>query len=137
MLQPKRVKHRKQHTGRLKGKSGRANSVDFGDYGLQATEPARVKSRQIEAARVAMTRKIERAGKVWVRIFPDIPITAKPAEVRMGKGKGNIEAWAARVKSGRMLFEMEGVDEERAREAMRAAAHKLPMHTQFVKRRGW
>ncbi len=134
MLAPKRVKHRKMHKGRLRGKSYRGNKVSFGEYGLQTVEPGWITARQIEAARVAMTRHIKRGGKVWIRIFPDKPITKKPTEVRMGKGKGAPEAWVAVVKPGRILFEMEGVDEATAREAMRLATHKLPLKTKFVNR---
>ena len=134
MLQPKKVKHRKVFKGRLRGKAMRGNKVSFGDYGLQATGTGFITARQIEAARIAMTRHIKRGGKVWIRIFPDKPITKKPAETRMGKGKGNLEAWVARVKRGRMLYEMEGVSPEIAREAFRLAAHKLPVSTRFVMR---
>ncbi len=136
MLQPNRVKFRKQHKGRLKGKAMRGNRVSFGDWGLQALEPARITSRQIEAARVAMTRHIKRGGKVWIRIFPDKPVTKKPAEVRMGKGKGNPEVWVAPVRPGRVLFELEGVDEEIARRAMDLASAKLPIRTKFIEREG-
>jgi len=136
MLAPKRVKHRKTHKGRMRGKSYRGNKVSFGDYGLQTTECGWITNRQIESARVAMTRHIKRGGKVWIRIFPDKPTTKKPAETRMGKGKGNLEAWVARVKRGRVLYEMEGVDTEIAREALRLAAHKLPIRTRFVEREG-
>ncbi|PRX26212.1 LSU ribosomal protein L16P [Orenia metallireducens] len=134
MLIPKRVKHRKQHRGRMKGKAQRGNKVSFGDYGLQALEPAWINNRQIEAARVAITRKIKRGGKVWISIFPDKPVTAKPAETRMGSGKGAPEHWVAVVKPGRIMFELAGVSEELARDAMRLAAHKLPIKTKFVKR---
>ncbi len=134
MLQPKRVKHRKVHKGRLKGNATRGNEVSFGDYGLKALEPERVTSRQIEAARVAMTRHMKRGGKVWIRIFPDKPVTKKPAEVRMGKGKGNPEVWVAPVRPGRVLFEIEGVEREVAEEAMRLASAKLPIRTKFVER---
>ncbi|OCL27832.1 50S ribosomal protein L16 [Orenia metallireducens] len=134
MLIPKRVKHRKQHRGRMKGKAQRGNKVSFGDYGLQALEPAWINNRQIEAARVAITRKIKRGGKVWINIFPDKPVTAKPAETRMGSGKGAPEQWVAVVKPGRIMFELAGVNEELARDAMRLAAHKLPIKTKFVKR---
>jgi len=134
MLQPKKVKHRKQHKGRMRGKAYRGSSLSFGDYGLQATECGRLTARQIEAARIAMTRHVKRGGKVWIRIFPDKPVTRKPAETRMGKGKGSPEAWVAVVKPGRILFEMEGVDEATAREAMRLATHKLPLKTRFVHR---
>lgn len=136
MLMPKRVKHRKQHLPRPDGKATKGNEVVFGEYGLQATEPAWITSRQIEAARVAMTRYIKRGGKVWIKIFPDKPVTAKPAETRMGSGKGAPEYWVAVVKPGRILFELAGVSEEVAREAMRLAAHKLPLKTKFVKRAG-
>ncbi len=134
MLQPKKVKHRKQHKGRMKGKAHRGSSLTFGDYGLQAVECSRVTARQIEAARIAMTRHMKRGGKVWIRIFPDKPITKKPAETRMGKGKGNPEEWVAVVKPGRILYEMEGVTDEIARDALRLAAHKLPLATRFVRR---
>ncbi|MGM0470789.1 MAG: 50S ribosomal protein L16 [Bacillota bacterium] len=136
MLLPKRVKHRKQHRGRLKGKATRGNTVNFGEYGLQALEPAWISNRQIEAARIAITRHAKRGGKVWVNIFPDKPVTATPAETRMGSGKGDPEYWAAVVKPGRVMFEIAGVEEEVAREAMRLASHKLPINTKFVKREG-
>jgi len=136
MLQPSRVKYRKVQKGRLKGKATRGNTVAFGDYGLQALEPGRISNRQIEAARVAMTRHIKRGGKVWIRIFPDKPLTKKPAEVRMGKGKGNPEVWVAPVRPGRVLFELEGVDPEVARRAMDLAAAKLPIRTRFTEREG-
>ena len=135
MLAPKRVKHRKTHKGKMRGKAHRGNRVSFGEYGLQAQEAHWITNRQIEAARVAMTRHIKRGGKVWIRIFPDKPITQKPAETRMGKGKGNPEEWVAVVKPARILYEMEGVNEEIAREAMRLAAHKLPIKTRFVSRK--
>jgi large subunit ribosomal protein L16 len=134
MLQPKKVKHRKMFKGRLRGKALKGNRVSFGDYGLQATATGMLTARQIEAGRIAMTRHIKRGGKVWIRVFPDKPVTKKPAETRMGKGKGNLEAWVARVKRGRMLYEMEGVAPEIAREAFRLAAHKLPLSTRFVTR---
>ena len=134
MLQPKKVKHRKQHKGRMKGKAHRGSSLTFGDYGLQALECSRVTARQIEAARIAMTRHVKRGGKVWIRIFPDKPVTKKPAETRMGKGKGNPEEWVAVVKPGRILYEMEGVSDKVARDALRLAAHKLPLATRFVQR---
>ncbi len=134
MLAPKRVKYRKQQKGRMRGKATRGNTVAFGEYGLQAQEAAWVSSRQIEAARVAMTRHIKRGGKVWIRIFPDKPITSKPAETRMGKGKGNPEGWVAVVKPGRIMFELEGIDEITARRAMELAAAKLPIKTRFVLR---
>ena len=132
MLIPKRVKHRKQFRGRLKGKAMRGNKVAHGAYGLVSLEPAWITNRQIEAARIAMTRYIKRGGKVWIKIFPDKPITAKPAETRMGSGKGSPEYWVAVVKPGRVLFEMGGVSVEVAREAMRLAGHKLPIKTKFV-----
>jgi large subunit ribosomal protein L16 len=134
MLMPKKVKYRKQHRGRMKGKAQRGCHVNFGQYGLQALEPGWITDRQIEAARVSMTRKIKRAGRVWIRIFPDKPVTSKPAETRMGKGKGAPEHWVAVVKPGRIMYEMEGVPEELAREAFRMAAHKLPIKTRFVER---
>jgi large subunit ribosomal protein L16 len=134
MLAPKRVKHRKQMKGRMKGDAQRGNRVSFGEYGLQAIEPAWITNRQIEAARVAMTRHIKRGGKVWIRIFPDKPITSKPAETRMGKGKGNPEGWVAPVRPGRVMFELEGVDETTARRAMDLASAKLPIKTRFVVR---
>ena len=134
MLAPKRVKHRKTHKGRMRGKAHRGNSVSFGEYGLQSQEAAWITNRQIEAARVAMTRHIKRGGKVWIRIFPDKPITRKPAETRMGKGKGNPEGWVAVVKPGRIMFELEGVDEATAARAMELAAAKLPVKTRFVVR---
>ncbi|MGH0036915.1 MAG: 50S ribosomal protein L16 [Myxococcota bacterium] len=134
MLQPKKVKHRKVFKGRLRGKSLRGNVLSFGDFGLQATTTGFLTARQIEAARIAMTRHVKRGGKIWIRVFPDKPITKKPAETRMGKGKGNPEEWVAPVKRGRMLYEMEGVDPKVAKEAMRLAAHKLPLGTRFVVR---
>jgi large subunit ribosomal protein L16 len=134
MLQPKKVKHRKVFKGRMRGKAYRGSTIAFGEYGLQALEESRVTARQIEAARVAMTRHVKRGGKVWIRIFPDKPITKKPAETRMGKGKGNPEEWVAVVKPGRILYEMEGVPEDVARAALRLAAHKLPLATRFVER---
>jgi large subunit ribosomal protein L16 len=134
MLQPKKVKHRKVQKGRMRGKAYRGGSVDFGEYGLQATAGGRISARQIEAARIAMTRHVKRGGKIWIRIFPDKPITKKPAETRMGKGKGNPEEWVAVVRPGRVLYEMEGVRPEIAREAFRLAAHKLPLPTRFVQR---
>ena len=135
MLAPKKVKHRKHHRGRMKGKAKGGTQVHFGDYGLQATEPAWITNRQIEAARVAMTRHIKRGGKVWVNLFPDKPFTKKPAETRMGSGKGNPEYWVCVVKPGRVMFELAGVDEGQAREALRLAAHKLPIKTKFVTRK--
>ena len=134
MLMPKRVKFRKQHRGRMKGKADRGTEVFYGEYGLQALEPGWVTDRQIEAARVALTRYIRRGGKVWIKIFPDKPVTQKPAETRMGSGKGNPEYWVAVVKPGRVLFELAGVPEETAREALRLAGFKLPLKTRFVKR---
>ena len=134
MLAPKRVKYRKTQKGKLRGKAYRGSSVSFGEYGLQAMEAAWITNRQIESARVAMTRHIKRGGKVWIRIFPDKPITSKPAETRMGKGKGNPEGWVAVVKPGRIMFELEGVDEPTAARAMALAAAKLPIKTRFVVR---
>jgi large subunit ribosomal protein L16 len=134
MLQPKRTKFRKQFKGRMRGKAHRGNLVSFGDFGLQATDCGRLTARQIEAARIAMTRHIKRQGKIWIRVFPDKPVTRKPAEVRMGKGKGSVDHWATVVKPGRMLYEMQGVAEEEAREAFRLAAHKLNISTRFVNR---
>lgn len=134
MLAPKRVKHRKSFKGRMRGAATRGNKVSFGEYGLQAMEPAWVSNRQIESARVAITRHIKRGGKVWIRLFPDKPITSKPAETRMGKGKGNPEGWVAVVKPGRIMFELEGVTEEIARRAMELGAAKLPIKCRFVDR---
>ena len=134
MLLPKRVKYRRVQRGRLKGKATRGNKVTYGDYGLVALEPAWITSNQIEAARVAMTRYIKRGGQVWIKIFPDKPITEKPAETRMGSGKGSPEYWVAVVKPGRVMFEIAGVDKELAEEAMRLAAHKLPIKCKFVKK---
>ncbi len=134
MLMPKRVKYRRQHRGRMKGTAKGGTEVSFGDYGLIATEASWITARQIEAARIAMTRFMKRGGKVWIKIFPDKPYTAKPLEVRMGSGKGALEGWVAVVKPGRVLFEIAGVEEEVAREALRLAAHKLPIKTKFVKR---
>ena len=134
MLLPKRVKYRRVHRGRLKGKASRGNFVSYGDYGLQATEPAWITSNQIEAARIAMTRHTKRGGKVWIKIFPDKPITEKPAETRMGSGKGSPEYWVAVVKPGRVMFEIGGVAEETAREAMRLASYKLPVKCKFIKK---
>ena len=134
MLIPKRVKHRKQFRGRMKGRAMRGNIVSHGEFGLVACEPSWITNRQIEAARIAMTRYIKRGGKVWIKIFPDKPITQKPLEVRMGSGKGNVEKWVAVVKPGKIMFELAGVSEEIAREAMRLASHKLPVKTKFVKR---
>ena len=134
MLQPKRTKWRKQQKGRNRGLATRGNKVSFGEYGLKATGRGRITARQIEAARRAITRHVKRGGKLWIRIVPDKPITVKPAETRMGKGKGNPEYWVAVVKPGRVMFEMSGVDEDLAKEAMRLASHKLPVKTKFVKR---
>ncbi len=134
MLQPKRTKFRKQHKGRNRGMAQRGNKVSFGEFGLQATTRGRITARQIEAARRALTRHIKRGGRVWIRIFPDKPISKKPLEVRMGKGKGNPEYWVSQIKPGTMLYEMEGVTEEIAREAFRLAAAKLPVRTSFVVR---
>ncbi len=136
MLQPKRTKFRKQHKGRIHGVAKGGTDLNFGTYGLKALEPERVTSRQIEAARRAMTRHMKRAGRVWIRIFPDLPVSKKPAEVRMGKGKGSIEFWCARVKPGRIMFEIDGVSREVAQEALRLAAAKLPIKTRFVARLG-
>jgi large subunit ribosomal protein L16 len=134
MLMPKRVKFRKQQRGRMSGVATSGAHIAFGQFGLKALEPAWITARQIEAARIAMTRHIKRGGKVWIRIFPDKPVTEKPAETRMGKGKGSPEYWVAVVKPGRILFELEGISEPIAREAMRLAAHKLPIKTKFVSR---
>ncbi|MFD1067355.1 50S ribosomal protein L16 [Oceanobacillus locisalsi] len=134
MLMPKRVKYRKQHRGKMRGQAKGGTSVSFGEYGLQATEASWITSRQIEAARIAMTRYMKRGGKVWIKIFPDKPYTAKPLEVRMGSGKGAPEGWVAVVKPGKIMFEIAGVSEEVAREALRLASHKLPIKTKFVKR---
>ena len=134
MLMPKRVKYRRVQRGRLKGKATRGNKIAYGQYGLVATEPAWITANQIEAARIAMTRYIRRGGQVWIKIFPDKPITEKPAETRMGSGKGSPEYWVAVVKPGRVLFEMDGVAEDVAREAMRLASHKLPIKCKFMKK---
>jgi len=134
MLMPKRVKHRKEHRGRMAGASKGGNEVAFGEFGLQALEPAWITNRQIEAARIAMTRYMRRGGKVWIKIFPSKPVTQKPAETRMGSGKGSPEKWVAVVKPGRIMFEIAGVSEEIAKEALRLAAHKLPIRTKFVNR---
>jgi large subunit ribosomal protein L16 len=134
MLMPKRVKYRRVHRGRMKGKASRGNTITYGEYGLQALEPTWITSNQIEAARRAMTRYVKRGGNVWIKVFPDKPVTEKPAETRMGSGKGSPEYWVAVVKPGRILFEMGGVPEEDAREAMRLAAHKLSIKTKFVTR---
>jgi len=137
MLQPKKVKHRKMQKGRMKGSAHRGNTVAFGEYGLQALDRCKLTARQIEAARIAMTRHVKRGGKIWIRVFPDKPITKKPAETRMGKGKGNPEEWVAIVRPGRVLYEMEGVTVDVAREAFRLAQHKLPVPTRFVTRGEW
>lgn len=134
MLQPKRTKFRKAHKGRNRGLAQVGNSVSFGEFGLKAVTRGRVTARQIESARRAMTRHVKRGGKIWIRIFPDTPITKKPVEVRMGKGKGNVEYWVAKIVPGKVLYEMEGVDEETAREAFKLAAAKLPIQTMFVRR---
>ena len=134
MLMPKKVKYRKQQRGRMRGKAWRGHTVAFGDYGLKAMEPAWLTDRQIEAARIAITRFIKRSGRIWIRVFPDKPVTKKPQETRMGKGKGNPEYWVAVVRPGRILYEMEGVPESVAREAMRLAGHKLPIRTKFTAR---
>ncbi|HWJ75923.1 50S ribosomal protein L16 [Mesorhizobium sp. BR1-1-16] len=134
MLQPKRTKFRKQFKGRIHGVAKGGTDLNFGGFGLKAMEPERVTARQIEAARRAITRAMKRAGRVWIRVFPDVPVTSKPTEVRMGKGKGAPEYWASRVKPGRIMFEVDGVDEETAREALRLGAAKLPIKTRFVQR---
>lgn len=134
MLLPKRVKYRRVHRGRMKGKATRGNTITYGDYGLMATEPAWITSNQIEAARIAMTRSIKRGGQVWIKIFPDKPVTEKPAETRMGSGKGSPEYWVAVVKPGRIMFEIGGVTEEEAKEALRLAAHKLPIKCKFTRK---
>ncbi|MDA3898084.1 MAG: 50S ribosomal protein L16 [Desulfobacteraceae bacterium] len=134
MLSPKKVKFRKQQTGRMKGKAQRGSKLNFGDFGLQAAECGYITARQIEAARIAMTRYVKRGGKMWIRIFPDKPVTKKPAEVRMGKGKGAPEGWVAVIKPGKILYEMEGVSRELAVEAFRLAAHKLPIKMKFIER---
>ncbi len=137
MLQPKRTKFRKQHKGRIKGEAKGGFDLNFGTYGLKATEPERITARQIEAARRAMTRHMKRQGRVWIRVFPDVPVSSKPAEVRMGKGKGSVDFWAARVKPGRIMFEIDGVGESVAMEALRLAAGKLPIKTRIVVRQDW
>jgi large subunit ribosomal protein L16 len=134
MLMPKRVKYRKQFRGRMKGKANRGNEVAFGEFGLQALEPSWITARQIESARTAIVRHVRRRGKLWIRIFPDKPVTAKPAETRMGKGKGEVDHWVAVVRPGRIMFELSGVSEDLAREAFRLASHKLPIDYRFVKR---
>ena len=137
MLQPKRTKHRKLHKGRIRGLAKGGSDLNFGSFGLKANEPERITARQIEAARRAMTRQMKRQGRVWIRIFPDTPVTSKPVEVRMGKGKGSIDFWACKVKPGRVLFEIDGVAEVVAREALRLAAMKLPIKTRIVVREDW
>jgi large subunit ribosomal protein L16 len=137
MLQPKRTKHRKLHKGRIRGEAKGGSDLNFGTYGLKAIEPERITARQIEAARRAMTRQMKRQGRVWIRIFPDTPVTSKPVEVRMGKGKGSIDFWACKVKPGRVIFEIDGVSEAVAREALRLAAMKLPIKTRIVVREDW
>lgn len=136
MLQPKRTKFRKAHKGRIKGTAKGGTALTFGSYGLKAMEPDRVTARQIEATRRAITRRMKRAGRVWIRIFPDVPVTKKPTEVRMGKGKGSVEFWAAKVKPGRIMFEIDGVSDDVAREALRLGAAKLPVKTKIVTRPG-
>jgi len=135
MLQPKRTKYRKQMKGKNRGLASQGNAVSFGEYGLKATDRGRITARQIEAARRAMTRHIRRGGKIWIRIFPDKPITKKPLEVRQGKGKGNVEYWVAQIQPGRILYEMSGVEEDLAKEALKLAAAKLPVQTKFVTRK--
>ncbi len=137
MLSPKRTKFRKLHKGRIRGEAKGGSELNFGQYGLKATEPERVTARQIEAARRAMTRHMKRQGRVWIRIFPDVPVTQKPTEVRMGKGKGSVEYWAAKVKPGRVMFEIDGVTEPVAKEALRLAAMKLPVKCRIVTREDW
>ena len=137
MLQPKRTKFRKMHKGRIKGEAKGGETLAFGTYGLKAAEPDRITARQIEAARRAMTRHMKRQGRVWIRIFPDVPVTSKPVEVRMGKGKGSVDFWAAKVKPGRIMFEIDGVGDGVAREALRLAAMKLPVKTRTVMREDW
>ncbi len=134
MLAPKKIKYRKHQKGRIKGVAQRGNQLNFGDFGLKALGRGRITAQQIEAARIAITRHVKRKGKIWIRIFPDKPVTKKPAETRMGKGKGGVEFWVAPVKPGRILYEMEGVDEKTAREALRLASHKLPIPTKIVSR---
>ena len=136
MLQPARTKYRKMQKGRMPGKAYRGSNLTYGEFGLMTTQPGWITSRQIEAARVAMTRHVKRGGKIWIRIFPDKPITKKPAETRMGSGKGNPEGWVAVVKPGKVMFELAGVPEDLAREALRLAGHKLPIRTRFVRREG-
>ncbi len=134
MLSPKKLKYRKQQKGRIRGMAQRGNSLAFGDFGLKAVSRGRISAQQIEAARIAITRHVKRRGKIWIRIFPDKPVSSKPAETRMGKGKGSVDLWVAPVKPGRMLYEMEGIDEVSAREALRLAQHKLPISTKIVTR---
>ena len=136
MLQPKRTKYRKQFKGRVHGKAKGGTTLNFGNYGMKAVTPGRITARQIEAARRAITRHMKRAGKVWIRVFPDVPVTGKPAEVRMGKGKGSPEYWMCRIKPGRIMFELDGVDEDVAREALALASAKLPVQTRFIQRLG-
>ncbi len=137
MLQPKRTKFRKMHKGRISGQAKGGSDLNFGTYGLKAIEPERITARQIEAARRAMTRHMKRQGRVWIRIFPDTPVTAKPIEVRMGKGKGSVDRWVAKIKPGRVMFEIDGVDDVVAREALRLAAMKLPVKTRTIQREDW
>ncbi|WP_375262021.1 50S ribosomal protein L16 [Palleronia sp.] len=137
MLQPKRTKFRKMHKGRIHGEAKGGSDLNFGSFGLKAVEPERITARQIEAARRAMTRHMKRQGRVWIRIFPDVPVTAKPIEVRMGKGKGSVDRWTAKVKPGRVMFELDGVTDNVAREALRLAAMKLPIKTRVVAREDW
>ena len=137
MLQPKRTKYRKMHKGRIRGEAKGGSDLNFGTFGLKALEPERITARQIEAARRAMTRHMKRQGRVWIRIFPDLPVTSKPIEVRMGKGKGSVDFWACKVKPGRVMFEIDGVGEDVAREALRLAAMKLPIKTRTVMREDW
>ena len=137
MLQPKRTKFRKQHKGRIRGEAKGGSDLTFGSFGLKATQPERVTARQIEAARRAMTRHMKRQGRVWIRIFPDVPVTSKPTEVGMGIGKGSVDFWACKVKPGRVMFEIDGVNEDVAREALRLAAMKLPIKTRVVEREDW
>ncbi len=137
MLSPKRTKFRKQHKGRIHGDAKGGTEITFGQYGLKAAEPERVTARQIEAARRALTRHMKRQGRVWIRIFPDVPVSKKPTEVRMGKGKGSVEFWAAKVKPGRIMFEIDGVDQDTAKEALRLAAMKLPIKCRFIVREDW
>ena len=137
MLQPKRTKFRKQHKGRIHGEAKGGSMLNFGAFGLKATEPERVTARQIEAARCAITRQMKRQGRIWIRIFPDVPVTAKPTEVRMGSGKGSVDRWVAKVKPGRVMFEIDGVEETVAREALRLAAMKLPIKTRVIVREDW